>query len=86
MRKDLPEIPCVFISSMTQNGITELKDVIWTELNKESNEVTITHRNLEIKSRTMDVEDMEDEFDMIDEWEENDDEEYNFYASDDKED
>jgi len=86
MRKDLPEIPCVFISSMTQNGITELKDVIWTELNKESNKVTITHRNLEIKSRTMDVEDMEDEFDMIDEWEENDDEEYNFYASDDKED
>jgi GTPase len=29
---DLPDIPCVFISSMTGFGITNLKDVIWKEL------------------------------------------------------
>lgn len=33
MRKDLPDIPGVFISSMTGQGITVLKDMIWTELN-----------------------------------------------------
>lgn len=29
---DLPDIPCVFISSLTGYGITNLKDVIWREL------------------------------------------------------
>jgi GTPase len=30
----LPEIPYVFISSVAQKGLTELKDLIWKELNK----------------------------------------------------
>lgn len=35
MMADLPEgIPAVFISSVTQNGITALKDLIWKHLNK----------------------------------------------------
>lgn len=29
---DLPDVPCVFISSVAQKGITELKDMIWKEL------------------------------------------------------
>ena len=29
---DLPEIPCLFISSVAQKGITELKDLLWREL------------------------------------------------------
>jgi GTP-binding protein len=33
LRKDLPEIPRVFISSVTGLGITTLKDMIWKELN-----------------------------------------------------
>ncbi len=33
----LPQIPYVFISSVTGYGIQELKDLLWTELNKESN-------------------------------------------------
>ncbi|MCE5346924.1 MAG: GTPase ObgE [Bacteroidales bacterium] len=33
MRKDLPDIPGIFISSMTGQGITVLKDMIWRELN-----------------------------------------------------
>ncbi len=31
--KDLPEVPCVFISSITQLGIDKLKDILWKELN-----------------------------------------------------
>lgn len=34
IRKDLPDIPRVFISSLTGQGITTLKDMIWKELNR----------------------------------------------------
>lgn len=34
IEKKLPAIPYVFISSATQSGLTELKDLIWTELHK----------------------------------------------------
>lgn len=34
IEKDLPDIPYCFISSITQTGITELKDLIWKELNR----------------------------------------------------
>ena len=33
---DLPDIPFVFISSVTQQGISELKDLLWEELNRET--------------------------------------------------
>jgi GTP-binding protein len=33
MKKDLPEVPHVFISSITQFGIDKLKDMLWRELN-----------------------------------------------------
>lgn len=33
LRKDLPEIPRVFISSLTGLGITTLKDMLWKEMN-----------------------------------------------------
>lgn len=33
IKKDLPNIPYVFISSVAQIGLTELKDMIWKELN-----------------------------------------------------
>jgi GTP-binding protein len=33
VRKDLPDIPRVFISSMTGLGLTTLKDMIWKVLN-----------------------------------------------------
>lgn len=32
LKKDLPEIPHLFISSVTQKGIQELKDLIWINL------------------------------------------------------
>jgi len=34
IEKDLPEVPYVFISSVAQKGLTELKDLIWKELNE----------------------------------------------------
>lgn len=33
MRKDLPEIPRVFISSLTGLGLSALKDMLWKEMN-----------------------------------------------------
>ncbi len=35
LKKDLPEIPYVFISSVAQQGLTELKDLIWKKLNND---------------------------------------------------
>jgi GTPase len=35
IKKDLPNIPYVFISSLTNYGLTELKDKLWSELNKQ---------------------------------------------------
>ena len=36
MKKELPaDVPSVFISSVAQKGINELKDMLWTEINKE---------------------------------------------------
>lgn len=33
MKKDLPELPYVFISSVAQKGLTELKDLLWKAIN-----------------------------------------------------
>lgn len=34
IKKDLPDVPYLFISSVAEQGITELKDKIWSELQK----------------------------------------------------
>ena len=73
MKKELPaDIQTVFISSVSGLGIDELKDLIWTELNKESNKI------VEISHRSMDIvryDDAEEELDDLEEdWDdENDD-------------
>lgn len=60
LKSDLPDIPTVFISSVTGQGITELKDLLWTQLNDEANRVmTLTHRNLDDRHRVAE----EDNFD-----------------------
>jgi GTP-binding protein len=33
IRKDLPDLPRVFISSITGQGLNTLKDMLWKELN-----------------------------------------------------
>ena len=60
MKSDLPDIPTVFISSVTGQGIDALKDMLWRELNDEKNRVmTMTHRNLDASHRVEE----EDNFD-----------------------
>ena len=62
MEKELPEgVPHVFISSVTGQGITELKDLLWNAITDESNRIepsTITHRRLDGHHRVRE----EDEF------------------------
>ncbi len=31
--QDLPEVPCIFISSIVQTGLVQLKDIIWKAIN-----------------------------------------------------
>jgi GTP-binding protein len=36
MKADLPKVPYIFISSVAQQGITELKDMLWQAINEEA--------------------------------------------------
>lgn len=68
---ELPDdIPAVFISAVTGQGLTELKDILWREINSEENAVaqTITHRPLDPRHR------VEEEDNFIFENEDTDDE------------
>jgi GTP-binding protein len=35
IKKDLPAIPVIFISAIAQIGLTDLKDMIWEQLNND---------------------------------------------------
>lgn len=63
LKQDLPDdVPTVFISAPMQEGITELKDLIWKELNSESNKIamsagaadSLVHRNMDVKTLSAD--------------------------------
>lgn len=66
LRADLPnDLPVVFISAVTGRGLDELKDVLWRELNAESNKLhvvtaedSLVHRD---KDMTALADEMEDE-------------------------
>ena len=50
IEKTLPDVPHIFISSFTGLGLQQLKDMLWRELNEESNKLvssieTVVHRN-----------------------------------------
>lgn len=93
LEADLPEIPHIFISSITGYNITTLKDMLWRELNadgeyKKSFE-SITHRNLDIKVVEFDDDDEsipEDDYEE-EEWDEEEDEDFDpdFYYGEDTE-
>ncbi len=54
IEKTLPEdIPHLFISAVTGAGLTELKDLLWREINSEDNlaRFTVTHRPLDRRHR-----------------------------------
>ncbi|MDR3062013.1 MAG: GTPase ObgE [Dysgonamonadaceae bacterium] len=61
LSEDLPELPCIFISSITQKGIQKLKDMLWKELNEQDfrDMDSIVHRSMEIC-----LEDVDDDFDF----------------------
>ena len=84
---ELPEgIPSIFISSITGQGITELKDLLWTELNKETfhQPELIVHKDLDLSALSFD--DEEDKFDFTPEEDEEDEptEDYDEYDWDDE--
>jgi GTP-binding protein len=70
IKKTIPtDIQTVFISSISGSGISELKDLIWTEINKESNKVVeITRRPMEVTYH-----EVEEEIEEEEEEEEDDD-------------
>lgn len=77
LKKELPKgIQTVMISSVTGMGIADLKDLIWKEINNESNKlVEISHRPMEL----LPVEETDDE-------DEDDPEDDDFYDDDDDDD
>jgi len=75
MKAELPEnISTVFISSVTGLGIMDLKDLIWEEINKESNKVVeLVHRPMYIEPIQENEDDYDDELEGEDIFEEDDD-------------
>ncbi len=77
------DVPHLFISAVTGQGLTELKDILWREINSEDNQArfTVTHRPLDMRHRVeeednfvFDQPEMEDEDDIYgdmsdEEWE-----------------
>lgn len=74
LREDLPnDLPVIFISAVTGHNITELKDLLWTELNSESNKLqsvaeggSIVHRDREVEHLDRDFADWADDVVEID--------------------
>lgn len=88
LRETLPEdLPVVFISSLTGFGLNDLKDVLWKELNAESNKIagviaedTIVHRDKDLSYLAAEVydedRDADEEIFGTDEGEEDDFEDF----------
>ena len=82
LSKELPDdLPTLFISSVTGEGITELKDLLWREINSEQNMVqtTITHRPLDVRHRVeeednfiFEAEPLDDDEESRDDWSDED--------------
>lgn len=75
------DVPHLFISAATGTGLTELKDLLWREINSEDNQArfTVTHRPLDVRHRVAEEdnfvfeptdESQDDDLDMSDQdWE-----------------
>ncbi len=86
MQAELPEdIRSIFISSVSGLGIMPLKDLLWEEINKESNQlIEMEHRPLFEASLPRDKDDGSDEDEEMDDLELTDKE--NFFMDDDEDD
>jgi len=77
LRENIPhDLPVVFISSVTGKGVDELKDVLWSELNSESNKLNeiisegnLVHRDKDIGelSEELHLEGEDDVIEFVDE-------------------
>ena len=77
LKEELPDdLPTVFISSVTGQGIDELKDTLWKELNSESNKLaeitaedTLVHRDKDMgtfQQEMLDEDAGEDDIEVVD--------------------
>ena len=72
LRETLPtNLPVVFISSVTGQGLAELKDILWRELNSESNKLqsimaedSLVHRDKDIRSFAQELADEGEDIDV----------------------
>ena len=81
----LPEgIPHVFISSVANMGIQQLKDILWAELNKESNQLeavrrdAIVHRSKDVSKLQQELQDMGEDEDFEYEYEDDADDDFEY--------
>lgn len=66
------DLPTVFISSVTGQGLNELKDLLWQELNSESNKLaaitaedTLVHRDKDLSRMSKELSDAGEDDDLI---------------------
>jgi GTP-binding protein len=85
LSENLPEdVPCVFISAPTGEGVQELKDILWAALNSEENRLAavkreeLVHRNYDRKMLAADFADWEADYEDGEETDD-DDHHQNFY-------
>jgi GTP-binding protein len=86
LRETLPQdLPCVFISAVANQGLDELKDVLWRELNAESNKLaavmaedTLVHRDKDMARFAEELADEgeDEDIEYVDDIEDLDDLEY----------
>lgn len=74
LRADGEQIPVIFISAVAQMGLDELKDVLWRELNSESNKLqeitsedTLVHRDKDMESFAQELQAEGENLEFVDE-------------------
>ncbi|MBR6285474.1 MAG: GTPase ObgE [Bacteroidaceae bacterium] len=73
LKENLPsDLPYVFISSVSGQGIAQLKDLLWQHLNSESNKIlsisgqdSIVHRNKDLSSLRAELVDMHEDEEIV---------------------
>ncbi len=80
MKQELPQdLQTIFISSVSGHGITQLKDMLWEEINKESNQLfELEHKAILVKA-DKEEEDFDDEDLDLEEDDNGDEEDFSAY-------
>ena len=85
LESTLPEgVPHVFISAVAGTGISRLKDLLWSELNKESNQLeavrmeAIVHRPKDVEKLRLELQELGEDEDFDYEYEDDDDDDFEY--------